>query len=302
MILAGICSALFSLAMPTAMAEGGACQSIMDAENPAQEVEKQAEGMAATDLDSCFNNVADKMIDASTNADTTVYDKMNKALEALSTAILSKQASLPTEEYVKTLDPPVTDISAPGNLCICAPTSENASTCTDANNIIAVVEEPLETELTETDQKTVRTCTRNTFCVEREEGKEMKCVTYLNATKSGDDYKPFCSDDAQKHIEANPGKASLYCQPVQVFLSSTGTDLLFIYISTIYRWAASVIGIIAVLVVVISGIQISAAAGDQQAVTNAKNRIIQSLGGLALLFLSAIILYTINPTFFTAGQ
>ena len=58
---------------------------------------------------------------------------------------------------------------------------------------------------------------------------------------------------------------------------------------------------IAVLIMVISGIQISAAAGDQQAVTNAKNRIVQSLGGLALLFLSGIVLYTINPTFFTAG-
>jgi type IV secretory pathway VirB2 component (pilin) len=57
--------------------------------------------------------------------------------------------------------------------------------------------------------------------------------------------------------------------------------------------------VIAVLIIVISGIQISAAGGDQTTVTNAKNRIVQSLGGLVILFLSAIILYTINPTFFT---
>ena len=58
-------------------------------------------------------------------------------------------------------------------------------------------------------------------------------------------------------------------------------------------------GIIAVLVIVVSGIQISIDQGSGEGVTAAKNRITQSLAGLVILFLSALILYSINPTFFT---
>ena len=41
------------------------------------------------------------------------------------------------------------------------------------------------------------------------------------------------------------------------------------------------------------------AGGDTQAVENAKSRIVKSLSGIVVLFLSGLILYTINPTFFT---
>lgn len=300
-ILAGICSAIFSFAIPVAMAEEDSdpdeqttkvpswCE-VGDPDGLLTKIEENTETATKEELETCFDKVADKAIETSTDADPTVYNKMNTALEELSTAILSKDATIPVKEHVETVLK-ITDMMK--NPCI---------TPDDANNIIAVVEEPIETELTNTDQTKVRTCTRNTFCVRREEKKEQECITYLNAKKSGEKYEPFCSTEASNYMKDNPGDASLYCQPVQVFLSSTGTGLLFTYISTIYKWAASVIGIVAVLVIVISGIQISAAAGDQQAVTNAKNRIVQTLGGLALLFLSAIILYTINPTFFTAGQ
>lgn len=321
MILAGICSALFSFATPVAAAGDSdpdeqtvKVPSWCDVGNPGElstQIKSNTENATKKELEDCLNKVSEKTTekfdcimgeDSSCEAD---YQKLSSAENELADAIIAKQVSLPTEDFIKTPEIGVTDISAKDNQCICVPTGKEGDKCTDANNIIAVVEEPMETELTNTDQTKVRTCTRNTFCVEREEGKEMKCVTYLNAKKSGTDenakYEPFCSTQASNYMKDNPGKASLYCQPVQVFLSSTGTDLLFVYISTIYKWAASVIGIIAVLVIVISGIQISAAAGEQQAVTNAKNRIIQSLGGLALLFLSAIILYTINPNFFTAG-
>jgi len=73
--------------------------------------------------------------------------------------------------------------------------------------------------------------------------------------------------------------------------------LLKFYAMQLYRWAASIVGIICVLLIVISGIQITASRGED--ISSAKNRITQALAGLALLFLSALILYTINPTFFT---
>jgi hypothetical protein len=89
-----------------------------------------------------------------------------------------------------------------------------------------------------------------------------------------------------------------YCTYVQLIYSQSGTGLLKTYIAILYRWAAGIVGIISVLVIVISGIQISADQGSGEAVGSAKNRIMQSLAGLVILFLSALILYTINPTFF----
>lgn len=91
-------------------------------------------------------------------------------------------------------------------------------------------------------------------------------------------------------------KASL-CTPVQILVSNTGINLLKFYALQLYIWAASIVGIVAVLVIVVSGIQIAASRGEE-ALGSAKTRIMQSLAGLALLFLSALLLYTINPTFF----
>lgn len=89
------------------------------------------------------------------------------------------------------------------------------------------------------------------------------------------------------------------CTLVQIIRGTTGTGILKTYIAVIYRWAAGIVGIIAVLVIVISGIQISMDQGSGESVGKAKTRIMQSLSGLVVLFLSALILYTINPTFFT---
>lgn len=89
----------------------------------------------------------------------------------------------------------------------------------------------------------------------------------------------------------------VYCRPAQVIEAGSGSGLIKAYTALIYKWAAGTVGIVAVLVIVVSGIQIitSDVSGD---VDSAKNRIGQSLIGLAILFLSAVILYTINPNFF----
>ncbi|MFA7685389.1 MAG: pilin [Candidatus Gracilibacteria bacterium] len=89
------------------------------------------------------------------------------------------------------------------------------------------------------------------------------------------------------------------CEEVMVILSTGGTSMIEGYIASIYTWAASIVGLIAVTVIIISGIQIAVSGGDTQAVDSGKNRIIKSISGLAVLFLSGLILYTINPNFFT---
>lgn len=99
-------------------------------------------------------------------------------------------------------------------------------------------------------------------------------------------------------IEDDPSQTSgevVSCENVYFVCGASGAEVLKNYIRVIYLWGASLGSLIAVLIIVASGIQISA--GND--VDAAKNRIMQSLGGLAILFLSALILYTINPTFFT---
>lgn len=97
---------------------------------------------------------------------------------------------------------------------------------------------------------------------------------------------------------APPAESNIiYCRRVQIIEADSGSGLIQQYVGTIYKWAASTIGIVAVLVIVVSGIEMigSDISGDIDA---AKSRIGQSLIGLAILFLSAVILYTINPNFF----
>ena len=85
---------------------------------------------------------------------------------------------------------------------------------------------------------------------------------------------------------------------VQSIRGATGIDVLGYYIAIIYQYGAALIGIVCVAIIVISGIQIIAGGANAEFVTQAKDRIMQALLSLALLFLSAVILKTINPEFF----
>lgn len=96
-----------------------------------------------------------------------------------------------------------------------------------------------------------------------------------------------------------PPPPSVRCSLLNRISSDSGVGLFAQYVGALYRWAAGVVGIVAVLVMVFSGVEISMAGGDSAKLDSAKNRIMQSIIGLAILFLSALILYTINPGFFT---
>lgn len=91
---------------------------------------------------------------------------------------------------------------------------------------------------------------------------------------------------------------SVTCSTKYRITGKTGVGIFSQYISALYKWAAGIVGIVAVLVIVFSGIQISIAGADSAALDNAKTRIMQSIVGLVILFLAGLILYTINPGFF----
>ncbi len=124
---------------------------------------------------------------------------------------------------------------------------------------------------------------------------------YIGGDLSGDD-QSFDSLTGGECTTANESpisnEPSITCTPVQLIIGKSGTGLLTQFIGTIYQWGAGIVGIVAVLVMVISGIQISVAGGDSAKVDSAKTRIMESIAGLVILFLSGLILYTINPNFF----
>lgn len=172
----------------------------------------------------------------------------------------------------------------------------------DAKKVIVIIEEPLFSQgTTEPDNNgfEYRSCFRNTFefsYTDLAQKDKKKGQVLAELTKE-------CSNAGQAAVKNSKYKdyqPRFSCREVQAILCNKGgTCMLYGYLTMIYKWGASMVGIIAVTVIVISGIQISAGGGDPEAVTSAKNRIIKSLAGIAVLFLSGLILYTVNPTFYT---
>lgn len=157
--------------------------------------------------------------------------------------------------------------------------------------VISIVEEQFGEAKSPVPNTQVLRCARKTTCkVEQKPkpgGKEGETVD-VNVCESQYVDTSACS----------PG-ATEVCQTVDAFIAKSGIDLLFTYLNAIYRWSASVIGIVSVFYLVYGGIKIATAGDNTAAIDEAKTKIIQSIAGLVLLFLSAVILYTINPNFFT---
>lgn len=166
-------------------------------------------------------------------------------------------------------------------------------TGTDKGKIYTFIEEPLSIGEEKVKGTVVsRPCFRNTFQYTDGGGKN-HTLSLVGKTQCSAKGQRLASNTAMSQY-----KPKFSCKEVQVLICTGGTCLIYAYIAIIYRWGASIVGIIAVLVIVLSGIQLSAAGGDTEAVGKAKTRILQSIAGIVVLFLSGLILYTINPNFF----
>lgn len=110
-----------------------------------------------------------------------------------------------------------------------------------------------------------------------------------------------CNNNNGAYSKLNPGPIMASCSLMERLSGKSGSDVFAKYIGILYRWAAGIVGIVAVLIIVASGIQISAAGADTGSIDKAKARIIQAIVGLAILFSAGLILYSINPTYFRGG-
>lgn len=166
--------------------------------------------------------------------------------------------------------------------------------------IISFIEEPLslDEDVTSTKLQT-RLCYRSTlrFMINGEEKTITELSKKIPGTETG------CSQTAENI--ANDAqmvatyKVSYNCRAIMAVLGKGGASYIEGYVGLIYRWAAGLVGLIATAVIIISSIQISFSGGEAEEINKAKGRILKSLAGIAVLFLSGLILYTVNPTFFT---
>ncbi|MFH0776185.1 MAG: hypothetical protein V1936_01070 [Patescibacteria group bacterium] len=118
--------------------------------------------------------------------------------------------------------------------------------------------------------------------------------------------EPECVKETEQRITDDYGYQWLCAKGstvwVQIISGSEGMDILSNYTKLIYKFLAGFIGLIAVLMMVVGGIQIATAGANQAGLQSGRNQIFAALLGLTLLFLSSLILYTINPQFFGAAN
>lgn len=73
------------------------------------------------------------------------------------------------------------------------------------------------------------------------------------------------------------------------------------YVGAIYVFGAGLVLVVAVIMIIIGGYETMFKGGVEGNIAG-KERIIQALLGVVLVFLSALILHSINPTFFKFGD
>lgn len=129
-----------------------------------------------------------------------------------------------------------------------------------------------------------------------DEVKVLSCIRKTSCETANE--RTECTSEYVPLGQCSPGENE-FCQRVQVIIAQSGINLLMTYLGIIYRWAAGIIGIISVAYLIYGGFLVATAQDDTGKIDTAKEKIFQSLAGLVLLFLSAVILYTINPNFFT---
>ncbi len=107
----------------------------------------------------------------------------------------------------------------------------------------------------------------------------------------------FCSFDIQSV------SADYKWTPMQEIPTTSGLEsptTFGKYVVAIYEFLLSIVGIVAMVMIIIGGFRYMTSTGNASAMADAKDMIFSALLGLGLALLSWLILYTINPDFITA--
>jgi len=139
-------------------------------------------------------------------------------------------------------------------------------------------------------------------------GHDLFMVTATNTTTPGNDVDQEPVSTTGNNYELWHGQAIVgdAYGPVQAVLvfevgkeSQGPFGLLYNYLALVYNFVSGIIVGFAVLVIIVGGIMISTAGGEPDKLTKGKDMIKKALIGMVLWFTASVILYTINPTFFS---
>ncbi|HEY5714719.1 MAG TPA: hypothetical protein VIT68_05200 [Candidatus Gracilibacteria bacterium] len=85
----------------------------------------------------------------------------------------------------------------------------------------------------------------------------------------------------------------------ETITGDNGLELFANYVSLVYNYLAFVAGLFCVAVIIFQGVNIIMGGANNSFVSEAKDKIMQSIFSLILLLAAAMVLKLINPTFFT---
>lgn len=162
--------------------------------------------------------------------------------------------------------------------------SEGTSTNICQRKVVQLLPEKQWQECNQTDKDDKTIVCKLMFCNDKSFGGSRPKWNYENCNK-------YCVT-FQEELPIGKDK-------VKSISANSGTELVLNYVSMIYKFGAALLGIIAVLIIVVSGVQLMVGGIDDASVSAAKDRILQAILSLVLLFSSALILKTINPGFFS---
>lgn len=115
------------------------------------------------------------------------------------------------------------------------------------------------------------------------------------------DYQPNCDTEFMRETEFCIDLSEAMGENT-VIRAESGLELFGNYVVMIYRYAASILGVIAVLIIVAGGIMISMGGASNEMVNTAKELMMKAVVSLILLFLIGLILKTVNPGFYTTHE
>ncbi len=117
----------------------------------------------------------------------------------------------------------------------------------------------------------------------------------ITPTEFGNNYQLW-HGEAIVGNEVGPVQAILTFEVGKEYQGPFG--LLYNYLGLIYDFLSGIIIAFVILIIIIGGIKISSSAGEEGA-TEGKKILLKAFIGMALWFTASVILYTINPTFFS---
>ena len=108
-----------------------------------------------------------------------------------------------------------------------------------------------------------------------------------------------CDDTRTLYTKAyaDCSAVAVNCEKRQWVIGNSGIGIVKLMVKQIYVFGAFAVGSVAVSTMIFQGIKISVS-GVSGDITESKTKILQALSGIVLLFLSGLILYTVNPDFF----